>query len=313
MLRMYPAALHGALERLEQAAHDHAEWNEHLLRVIFCGQPCRPDDRAANAHVRCDLGRWLHQQAPAALRELPSFEIIAREHERLHRIAAQLLDDVEADAPVVRKEFEDLVAASAGLRLALDALRREIEAELQNRDGLTGALGRVELLPELRGWHALAKQGRGHCCLVIMDVDHLQEVNAAHGYQVGDQVLVGAVRFLTEHLRPHDKVFRYAGNEFLISLPGADLESGKAAVARVREGLARQLLIVGADGTALHVTASFGIALLDPEVGVIDSIDRAEQALHLAKAAGRNRAISWDPSVTTGPRLRRLEIEDPHR
>ena len=114
MLRMYPVALHDALERLEQAAHDHAEWNEHLLRVIFCGQPCRPDDRAANAHVRCDLGRWLHQQAPAALRELPSFEIIAREHERLHRIAAQLLDDVEADAPVVRKEFEDLVAAEEG-------------------------------------------------------------------------------------------------------------------------------------------------------------------------------------------------------
>jgi diguanylate cyclase (GGDEF)-like protein len=146
-----------------------------------------------------------------------------------------------------------------------------------------------------------------------MDMDHLQQINAAHGYQVGDQVLVGAVRFLTEHLRPHDKVFRYAGNEFLISLPGADLESGKAAVARVREGLARQLLIVGADGMALHVTASFGIALLDPEVGVVDSIDRAEQALHLAKAAGRNRAISWDPAVTTGPRLKRLEIEDPHR
>jgi diguanylate cyclase len=311
MLRMYPAELHRAVAQLEQAAHDHSEWHEHLLRVIFCGQPCSPEDLSAIAHTRCDLGRWYYHWAPAELREQPSFEIIGMEHERLHRIATQLLRDVEADAPVVRTEFEDLVAASAGLRLALDSFRREIQAALLNRDELTGAYGRVELLPELRKWHDLARLGDRRCCIVLMDVDHLKAINDAHGYQVGDQVLVGSVRFLTEHLRTPDKVFRYAGSEFLISLPGADLESGKAVAARVREGLARELMIVSAGGVALHVTASFGIALLDPEVGVVDSVDRAEQALHLAKAAGRNRAISWDPSVTTGPRLRRLTVEDP--
>ena len=58
-------------------------------------------------------------------------------------------------------------------------------------------------------------------------------------------------------------------------------------------------------------TASFGLALLDPEVSVEDAIERADQALMLAKAAGRNRAISWDSSVTTATRLPRLRIEDP--
>jgi len=58
------------------------------------------------------------------------------------------------------------------------------------------------------------------------------------------------------------------------------------------------------------MTASFGIAMLDPEVDALVSVDRAEQALTLAKAAGRNRMITWDPSVTTSVRLRRLEIKD---
>jgi predicted signal transduction protein with EAL and GGDEF domain len=60
----------------------------------------------------------------------------------------------------------------------------------------------------------------------------------------------------------------------------------------------------------MRVTASFGLALLDPDVSVEDCIDRADQALLLAKAAGRNHAINWDASVTTGNRLRRLELDD---
>jgi len=58
------------------------------------------------------------------------------------------------------------------------------------------------------------------------------------------------------------------------------------------------------------MTASFGMALLDPEVEAMESIDRADQALTLAKVAGGNRMVIWDPSVTTGVRLRRLEMKD---
>jgi hypothetical protein len=50
--------------------------------------------------------------------------------------------------------------------------------------------------------------------------------------------------------------------------------------------------------------------LLDPGVNVEESIERADQALLLAKTAGRNGAISWDPNVTTGTRLPRLRMED---
>lgn len=311
MLNVNPAMLQRALERLEQATHDHAAWQEHLLRVIFCGEPLRAEDRAPDAHIRCHLGSWYYEEAPPELRERPSFVVIGTEHERLHRIAAQLLLDVENDLPVVRSDFEALVTASAGLRLALDALRQDIEAALRDRDALTGAYRRIEMLRELRAWHERARQGGPPCCLALMNHDHLTTINSTHGYPVGDQVLVGTVLLLAEQLREGDKIFRYSSSDFLIAMPGADLAAGQSVIARLREALAGRVIIIGADGAAPHVTASFGVAMLDPAVGVVDSIDRAEQALQLAKVAGRNRAISWDPAVTTGRQLRQLRIEDP--
>jgi len=310
MLRMDPVRLRTALEQLQQATHDHDEWHENLLRAVVCGLPFNLAEVAEDAHVHCRFGRWYYERAPAELRGQPVFAAIGVEHERLHRAAARLLREVAADAPIDREDFEDLLAGCGELRLKLDLLRHEIEITLRNRDELTGAYDRAEMLPRLRDWHELAKRHVRASCIVFMDLDHFKDINDRYGHGVGDEVLAGAVRHLSKCLRPYDKVFRYGGDEFLIGLPEADLETGQTVIKRVREGLASQSLVVGPEGIALQVTASFGLALLDPEVSVEDSIERADQALLLAKTAGRNRAISWDPNVTTGTRLPRLQIDD---
>jgi len=310
MLKMDPTTLHTLLTQLERATQDHAEWHENLLRAIVCRLPFDSSELTESAHLHCRFGRWYYEQAPAELWGEPAFAAIGAEHERLHRIAARLLREAAAGGNIVPGDFEDLIAGGARLRLELDSLRHAIQGTLRTRDALTGAYGRDEMLPALHEWRELAMRRVQACCIVFMDLDHLKEVNDTYGHQVGDAVLAGAVRYLGQCLRPYDRVFRYGGDEFLIALPGADLAIGQTVIKRVREGLAGTPLVAGPDGLAIHATASFGLALLDPDVSVADSIERADQALLLAKTAGRNRAITWDSTVTTGTRLPRLQLED---
>ncbi len=308
MLRIDPPTLRKAAEQLKQATEAHAEWHENLLRSIFCGYPIAREDLAPFAHRWCCIGRWYYERVPAELREHQSFVALGAEHEHLHGVAARMLRAAEAERPVARADFNELVAASARLRIAIESLRASVEAALVNRDPLTGAYGRVEMVPELIELHEQARLGGAPCCIVFMDVDQLKLVNDAHGHQVGDAVLAGVVHHVESQLRSGDKLFRYGGDEFLITLPGADLTTGHAVVTRIRESLAHNMLITDPHGTALRMTASFGLALLDPDVEVTECVGRADQALILAKTAGRNRAILWDPSVTTSTRWRQLQV-----
>ena len=308
MLNLDPTGSRRTLEALEQAASDHSEWHEKLLRAIVFGLPIDPQELGSHSQLSCRLGQWYYERAPAELWGQPAFAAIGTEHERLHRTAARLLREVANGEPLTRGKFDELVAGSARLRAALDNLKKQIQDQLRNVDPLTGACGRSDMLPELRQWHELARRGVQSCCIVFMDVDRLKQVNDTYGHPVGDQMLAATVRFLRRHLRPYDKIFRYGGDEFLIALPGSDLDLGRAAIKRVCDGLSCAPLIHGPDGVALHATVSFGLALLDPDVSVEQAIERADQALLLAKTAGRNRAICWDESVTTSTRLRRLDI-----
>jgi diguanylate cyclase (GGDEF)-like protein len=131
------------------------------------------------------------------------------------------------------------------------------------------------------------------CCIAIMDLDHFKAVNDACGHRAGDQVLSVSVRYVMENVRPYDKVFRYGGEAFLLALPSTDLRAGQMMIERIREGL-------GITALAHHnlkpilVTASFELALLDPDVSVEEAIHRVDQALYAAKTAGRNCVRIWD-------------------
>jgi diguanylate cyclase len=309
MLNMQPAALRDALEQLDQATQDHLEWHANLLRTIICELPCRHGDLALNAHRLCRFGKWYYEIAAPELGDWPTFAGIGLQHEQVHRIAAELLREIAAGRGVNDAAFDEFITLSLRLRHQLEQLKRELQGALGSRDALTGAYDRERVLPELRRWREPVLRGTLSCTIVLLDFDRLQEVNRGQGHLIGDALLVHAVQLLRQHLRADDKLFRYGGDEFLLSLPGADLDTARAVVGRIRDGLAQHELFVAGASSILRVTASFGLALLDPTVRVEDAIDRAAQALMLAKTAGGNRAISWDPAVTTDRHLRRLDIE----
>jgi diguanylate cyclase (GGDEF)-like protein len=312
MFRMNIASLRATLQQLQQATHDHLDWYENLIRTIVCRLPCDPRELDESAHQNCSFGQWYYAEASAALRQQAMFGAMEAEHQRVHVVAGRLLRETMDGVPLVQADFDELVAVSSRLRLELDSLRHEVQDILRSSDALTGAYGRARLLPELREWRELAKRNVQQCCIVFMDLDHLKEINDTHGHTVGDKILAGAVEYVTGHLRPYDKVFRYGGDEFLISLPGIDLVNAQHLIERVREGFGRVPFVVSEEGRPIHATASFGVALLEPDISVEESIDRADKALLMAKTAGRDRVVGWNPSIVTGTMLKWSPDDDAH-
>jgi diguanylate cyclase (GGDEF)-like protein len=251
---------------------------------------------AADAHHECRFGQWYYSREPGRLRRHAGFAAIEVEHERMHRLAAELLLAATAGKPVALHEYDDFANTLERLRLEIHTLKREYEDSLYNHDSLTGAYGRNGMLTKLREMQELVKRRVQSCCIAMMDLDEFKTINDLHGHVAGDQVLAASAYYVMEHLRPYDNTFRYGGEEFLICLQNADLKHGHVLVERLREGLAA--LHIAVEGKEpVHVTASFGITLLDPDVAVEQTIDRADKALYAAKAAGRNCSRLWEASM----------------
>ncbi len=299
MLRMDPLRLQQALDELQEATRDHEAWFDCLMRSLVCRVEPAAVDLDPEGHRHCRFGLWYHGPGQEVLREQPSFAAIEPEHVRLHALAAAVLGRSAAGARVEASEYDALVACCTQLRLELETLRHELETALRDRDAVTGAFGRIEILPALREAGELVRREVQRACIAFMDLDHFKAVNDVHGHRLGDQVLAGSVRYLTEHLRSYDRVFRYGGDEFLILLPAAHVEVACRLIERLRAGLAVTTLAIDETGAPLRMTASFGITPLEPDVSAEESMDRADKALLMAKSAGRNRVIRWDPSVTT--------------
>ena len=273
--------------QLKEAFFNHQAWHGALVRTIACGLPGDKHDTSELAHTECRFGQWFYSDAPAKLRDHPGFIAIGEEHQRMHHLAKLLLLAARAGNRIPPLDFDNFSNALERLRLEMTSLERELENSLYNHDALTGAITRFDILPTLREQQELVKRHAQICYVAMMDMDNFKAINDLHGHAAGDLVLASSVRYLIKHLRPYDKVFRYGGEEFLLCLPYMDLEQGQERVKELCQGLAALELDVGGDAP-IRITVSFGLALLDSELPVRASIDRADKALFAAKAAGRN-------------------------
>ncbi len=288
--------LQSILTHLDQAIYNHEQWSRALDRTLVCRALYDQRDVDKEAHRQCQFGQWYYNHATSHLRQLPAFMAIEAEHARMHELAGRLLVTSTTGKPISPYDYDNFSHALERLRLQIHTLKRELNEQLYNRDPLTGVNTRIGLLTELREQHELVKRGVQPCTVVMMDMDHFKAINDNHGHPAGDQVLIETARFLIDNLRPYDKVFRYGGEEFLISLPSMDAGAAFGVVERLREGIARSSCKT-ADGRVLTATASFGLTELDAFLPVEASLDRADKALYEAKKAGRNGTRQWKANL----------------
>jgi diguanylate cyclase len=289
--------LQKVLLQLDQAIYNHNQWHESLLRNLVCRLPYDGRDVEKDAHRKCRFGQWYYSQASNELKNHPGFIAIEIEHERTHQLAAKLLTTEAVGETILLLDYENFNNSITNLRLGLQTLKHEMEDLLYNHDVLTRAYSRIGLLTKLRELQDFVKRNIQSCCVVMMDLDHFKSVNDVHGHQAGDYVLSAIAGYIMTQIRPYDKLFRYGGEEFLISMPYTDSQSGSRVVERLREGIAANSMYY--EDKEIRITASFGLTLLDPDVSVEQTVKRADVALYAAKSSGRNCMRIWDPSLDT--------------
>jgi diguanylate cyclase (GGDEF)-like protein len=195
------------------------------------------------------------------------------------------------DAHAVLRGPELLIAPLA-LLLSVAVLSTPLmRSDIQHRsdaviDQLTGMLNRNALnvrVQELNQQSSVTGEPVG---VIVGDVDHFKQVNDTHGHSVGDAVLKEVAYMLRKQLRAFDLAYRLGGEEFLILLPGSDLEHAEKVAQRLRTRVGSEQVAGG-----IPVTMSFGVGASerDEPFDYPAVFAKADAALYEAKHGGRDR------------------------
>ena len=180
---------------------------------------------------------------------------------------------------------------------AVAALHLRHTAEV---DSLTGALNRRSLDQALTRTFQHAHRSAAPLSVLFVDIDHFKAVNDQLGHAGGDHCLREIAKVVAAQLSDEDIFGRYGGEEFMVILPGRQIEMARVIAEDIRAAI--QSAEVRHQGHTLRLTASIGVAAqLAHETQPQMAVERADKALYAAKRGGRNR-VSVAPAVFTPSR-----------
>ena len=175
--------------------------------------------------------------------------------------------------------------------------RKNLERELHRlatTDMLTGMANRRSFLEVAEATFQRARESHAPLTVLMLDLDHFKTINDRFGHLEGDRVLAEFARATKHQLRAGDTVGRLGGEEFGLLLPHTTPAEGADIANRILEAI-RALELTDSNGRPYGVTTSMGLGTLSPgDRSLHDLLDRADQALYLAKRRGRNQLAVLD-------------------
>jgi diguanylate cyclase (GGDEF)-like protein len=157
-------------------------------------------------------------------------------------------------------------------------------------DALTGLLNRRAMEEALLAQMQRSRRTGEPFTVLMIDLDHFKSVNDRHGHAAGDRALRHTAAALKAELREVDAIGRFGGEEFLVVMPGATVETALPVAERLRTALVIDGSAV--EGATLLLSASIGIAQWrEPAEEPSRLLMRADAALYDAKLRGRDRVV----------------------
>lgn len=195
------------------------------------------------------------------------------------------------DSLTARDELRGMREKVLSTETELAKLHQELDrvSAQARHDPLTGALNRKGLDEALERELSNVRRKDTPLCMALLDIDNFKALNDKLGHATGDAALTHLASVAREVMRPQDTLARYGGEEFVLLLPDTPLSSGIEAMTRLQRELTRRFFLAGTD--KLLITFSAGVAQLASNESGSDAIRRADQAMYLAKRAGKNRVL----------------------
>ena len=176
--------------------------------------------------------------------------------------------------------------------------RKALEEQLRQlafHDSLTMLANRGLFRDRVQHALTLANRGRQQLAVMFVDLDNFKNVNDSLGHDAGDRLLQAVAQRLVKSTRFSDTVARLGGDEFAILLEAI---STTTEVERLAASLIEKLdqpFVLNA--TEVRVSASIGVAFSTQEASAEALLSKADTAMYFAKAAGKNRFLSFEPAM----------------
>ncbi len=264
------------------------EWAHQILMRVYWDAPGAPGQPLPADFHRSQFGLWLHHKAALLFEGAPEVQRIVGLSRHIEDALLPRLHQVRGQADEARSAMQALNQGIDEIKTLLGAMFDRFSDVEDGRDSVTQLLNRRYFPSVAKREIALAQRTQGSFALLMLDIDHFRTISQTLGQEAGDAVLAQVAHALADQVRAGDFVFRVGDDQFLVVL----VEAGRDAARAVAEGLrsrigALKLRTNSVPGTS--VTVSIGAAVFDGHPDYQRLVDRTEQALRQAKAAGRNR------------------------
>lgn len=274
-----------------------------LKDVIFKQKDAHAKTIALQSEMRSMLATFIERlaqmsQSSGAFTE--KLEDSARQIEQAKSIAeiAPVLKEVVGatrsmahESQTVRDELRSMRERTSNNEAELIKLHQELDriSTQARHDPLTGVLNRKGLDEAMERELSSVRRKETPLCMSLLDIDNFKKLNDTMGHATGDQALNHLATVARECMRPQDTLARYGGEEFVILLPDTPLDRGIDAMTRLQRELSKRFFLAGTE--KILITFSAGVAQLAPDESPAECIRRADQAMYLAKRAGKNRVL----------------------
>ena len=190
-----------------------------------------------------------------------------------------------------REQLQSLQHKVETTEAELIQLQQELDnaSALARHDPLTDALNRKGLDEALLREMSSMRRKETALSISLLDIDNFKRLNDSLGHEAGDGALVHLANVTRAHIRPSDTLARYGGEEFVILMPDTTLDEGVEVITRLQRELTKAIYMSGKE--KVLITFSAGVAQVGTDESSAEALRRADQAMYLAKRAGKNRVF----------------------